>query len=55
MVKMIERNSLIIQQTYLPEDDRWYVHEVCFMDMGRFSTKEAAEEFKSFLTEKKEE
>lgn len=49
---MLERNSYIVQQTYLPEDKRWYVHEVCFLDMGRFSSKEAAEEFKEFLEEK---
>jgi hypothetical protein len=49
---MIERNSYIVQQTYLPEDERWYVHEICFLDQGRFSSKEAAEEFKEYLVEK---
>lgn len=44
--------EFIIQQTYLPDDERWYVHEVNFLDYGRFSNKEAAVEFREFLNEK---
>lgn len=50
---MIKRNDLIVQESYPGDEFPWYVHEVSLLDMGRFRTKEAAEEHRAFLEEKR--
>lgn len=51
----MDRGELIINYYADDKFPPWYVQRVALLDMGRFTTREAAEEHKKFLEEKEKE
>lgn len=49
---MINTGDYIVQQPYLPEDERWYVQGISLLDYGRFNDEKTAIEHKEFLEQK---